>query len=226
MTPAVATEIRGWMAGIEAIIVRELASATVPGVIVDPPTGVTDSDPVETDKPQWRANGYSLHSDSIGLFRCKPVEDRMAKWPDWLRLECLNRFIDFNAYNGGVFPDDRARLNAYQNLISRKSVPDAGAGMGGDPFSLTACDFHFELQPEATERDYNLSPETQAKRNYVSKGIDSFTRYDEGGKPNGKAAGSHNWNPDIGAQFWVALNDAHARSLCEARGVDPKQFGL
>jgi len=44
--------------------------------------------------------------------------------------------------------------------------------------------------------------------------------------PDGGGAGAYNWDESIGADFWIALNRAHARKLCEARGADPKQYGL
>ncbi len=164
-----------------------------------------DSEPVTTDPP-GTINGHSIEADEDG-FSTVPEWDNILleearradltpKELNLISVKLPQRLVCRSVVENCTFPSPEAKRKAQTNLVRRRSVPGASAGLGGDPFSYSGMLFRIEERPKPDKRDWNVSDEDWSKR--FTDLVDYKTLECE----NGEGAWSGNYDPDMNVPFF------------------------
>ena len=183
-----------------------------PVVVAPPPT-----DPVAGDI-EWHPNGFSRKADFDGFGLIKAITEHEAKfkWPLWLKAKTARRFNAEALQREAEFPSFEAKLKSAQNLGRRFTTINTTP----PSYTMDAILVGIVRKPGSPDRDYNMSPEDQAKDRYTYDDVAVLVCEE------GKGAWSTNWNPAFDAAY---LTDQHlkwARDQVLAVGKDPTVFGL
>lgn len=183
-----------------------------PVVVAPPPT-----DPVAGDI-EWHPNGFSRKADFDGFGLIKAITEHEAKfkWPLWLKAKTARRFNAEALQREAEFPSFEAKLKSAQNLGRRFTTIQMIPPM----YTMDAILVGIVRKPGSPDRDYNMSPEDQAKVRYTYTD-DAILVCEEG-----KGAWSTNWNPAFDAEYLTAQHLKWARDQVLAVGKDPAVFGL
>lgn len=180
---------------------------------VDPP-GTINGHSIEGDEdgfaivPAW----LDIFNEEVSAAKLNEKQKRFiwARTPQRLNCESVQNNCEFVG-NG--------KVKSYMNLCRRNST--IAQQLGGDNFTHDAILFELVPKPVSQERDWNVSPQTQASRQYSWKDAKILVC------ENGEGAWSGNWNPAQNVEYFNKLYRAKVKAEIEAlKNTAPSGFGV